>query len=213
MRATTKVLTSFVALGIGMLWGCSNDANQQVVVPEGTTFTVSTDQPLSTRTNRSGDPFEATIREALVIDGKIAIPADATVRGTLTNLEGAGRVHGRAKMTLSFQEVINPDGIVQALYATPIHLEAASGTKDDAEKIAAGGIAGALIGGIAGGGKGAAIGTIVGAGTGAAVVLATKGDELDLPRGQVIVVELSEPVSLIAYDDRPTRDEQEEQEG
>jgi hypothetical protein len=75
----------------------------------------------------------------------------------------------------------------------------AHGTKkEDAEKIGIGAGAGALIGALAGGKKGAAIGGAIGAGAGAGVVLATPGDDIELPAEKVLTFRLEEALELKA---------------
>jgi hypothetical protein len=72
--------------------------------------------------------------------------------------------------------------------------EAAADRSDDVKKGAIGGAAGAVVGGIIGGGKGAAIGAGVG-GTGA--VMATRGDEVEIPAGTTVRVTLQEPLKVV----------------
>jgi hypothetical protein len=66
-----------------------------------------------------------------------------------------------------------------------------SSTKQDAAKIGAGAGLGAIIGAIAGGGKGAAIGAIIGGAVGTGGVLATRGKDISLPRGQQLLIRTS----------------------
>ncbi len=75
-------------------------------------------------------------------------------------------------------------------------MQAASTTHSDVEKIAAGGILGAIIGGVTKGGKGAAIGAGAGAGAGTILMLATKGDDVELEAGQRLNVQMMSPTSI-----------------
>lgn len=168
-----------------------------LVVPAGTSIIASLVTPLSTDTNKTGDSFTATTQEAIVVDGRTVIANGATIRGVLRDVQASGRVKGRAGMTLAFQELVDPQGGSHAISAEPLILQADSEKKGDVEKIAAGGIAGAIIGGITGGKKGAAIGTAVGAGAGTIVVLATKGDDIELAPGQKLNVQTTTPTSIV----------------
>ena len=56
--------------------------------------------------------------------------------------------------------------------------------------------AGAALGAILGGKKGAAQGAAVGAAGGAGVVLATRGKELELAKGEALTVTLTAPVRI-----------------
>ena len=71
--------------------------------------------------------------------------------------------------------------------------EAAADTKSDVKKGGLGAGAGAIVGGVVGGGKGAAIGAVAG---GAGTVLATKGNEVEIPSGTVVSVLLQDPITL-----------------
>ena len=99
-------------------------------------------------------------------------------------------------MTLAFNEIADADGTSHAISALPLTLQADSETGEDVAKIAAGGVAGAVIGGLAGGKKGAAIGSAVGVGAGTIVMLATKGDDIELSPGQRVNVQMTGPTSI-----------------
>lgn len=202
----TKTLVLSLLL-VAAAAGCFKAPEETVVVPPGTTFVAALDGALATTSNRSGDSFEATVRDAIRVEDRVVVPAGSKIRGQLSGVEESGRVEGRARMTLHFREVVAADGKSHPLQTKPIVLQAASEKKSDAEKIVGGGIAGAIIGGIARGGKGAAIGTLIGAGAGTAVVLATKGDDIALPAGQTFRVELLEPVELVVAKQSAPRDE------
>jgi hypothetical protein len=79
----------------------------------------------------------------------------------------------------------------------------APGTKEkDAAKIAIPAAGGAVVGAIVGGKKGAAIGAAAGGGGGTAVVLATRGKEVRLGPGAVLLVRLSQPLTVDDDEDR-----------
>ena len=167
-----------------------------MVVPAGTSFVVSLQTPLSTETNHSGDSFHATTMDAILVDGKTAVPAGARISGSLRDVQASGRIKGRARMTLVYDQIVDSEGKTHAISADPLTLQADSGTRGDVEKIAAGGVLGAIIGGIANGKKGAAIGATAGAGAGTIIMLATKGDEVELGSGQQLNVHLTSATSV-----------------
>jgi outer membrane lipoprotein SlyB len=73
----------------------------------------------------------------------------------------------------------------------------APGTKQkDAATIALPAAGGAVVGALTGGKKGAAIGAAVGGGAGTAVVLSTRGKDVRLGEGAIVVVRLSEPLVI-----------------
>jgi hypothetical protein len=169
---------------------------QTLVIPDGTNVVASLDTRLSTQTNHTGDPFSATTIEPIIVDGRTAVPTGARIHGTLHDVQASGRIKGRARMTLAYASIVDSQGKMHTLSAQPLTLQAASATGGDVEKIAAGGVLGAIIGGIAGGGKGAAIGAGAGAGAGTVLMLATKGDDVDLEAGQRLNVQMTSSTSI-----------------
>lgn len=181
--------------------GVRNAAAQQpryetLIIPDGANVVASLDTRLSTETNKTGDSFAATTTEAIIVGGKTAVPAGARINGVLHDVQASGRTSGRAQMTLAYHGIVDSEGKTHTISALPLTLQAASATRGDVEKIAAGGVLGAIIGGIAGGGKGAAIGAGAGAGAGTILMLATKGDEVELEAGQRLNVQMTSPTSL-----------------
>ncbi|MFN8177616.1 MAG: hypothetical protein U0167_06805 [bacterium] len=167
-----------------------------LTVPAGTSVSASLVTPLSTATAKDGDSFVATTTEPIVVEGKTVIPAGAQIHGVLQDVQASGRIKGRAQMTLAFQQIDDSQGMAHTISADPVSLQAKGEAKGDAAKIAGGGLAGALVGGLAKGKKGALIGTAIGAGAGTALVLATKGDEVELAAGQALSVRTTAPLSV-----------------
>lgn len=163
---------------------------ETIVVPAGTALIATLETPLSTATNTSGDSFVARTLDAIIVNGRTAFPAGATVRGVLRDVQASGRIKDRARMTLDFVSVDDARGNAQGISAQPLTLQARSKTHDDVEKIAGGGVLGAIIGGVAGGKKGAVIGAGAGAGAGTVIVLATKGHEVELGVGHRLQVSI-----------------------
>jgi hypothetical protein len=195
MRKTNSlILGAFLLIGVASCQGSGGP--EMVNVPEGTTVKVVLEQPLSTGSSNSGDSFTAKALEPIQVDGNTIIPAGTIVNGTLQDVEQPGRVKGRAQMTLNFDAIQILDGNDYPITTQPITLKAESGTEGDIEKIAAGALAGAIIGGLAKGGKGAAVGAIVGAGAGGVIVVATKGDNIQLEKGQKFLIQLTQSAEL-----------------
>jgi hypothetical protein len=167
-----------------------------LVIPDGTQVVASLDTRLSTETNHTGDAFGATTTEPIIVSGRTVFPAGARIHGVLRDVLASGRIKGRARMTLAYQGIVDSEGKTHSISALPLTLQADSATRGDVEKIAAGGVLGAIIGGITGGGKGAAIGAGAGAGAGTVLMLATKGDEVELEAGQRLNVQMTASTSM-----------------
>jgi hypothetical protein len=167
-----------------------------IVIPDGTNVVASLDTRLSTESNHTGDPFVATTIDAVIVDGRTVVPAGAHIHGVLHDVQASGRIKGRARMTLAYQGLVDSEGKTHSITAQPLTVQAASATRGDVEKIAAGGVLGALIGGITHGGKGAAIGAGAGAGAGTVLMLATKGADVVLDPGQRLNVRMTSSTSV-----------------
>jgi len=208
MKRLLAGMSIFILIAAAITAGCSKDrgiaenaAAQEpsvdtLVIPDGTDVVASLDTHLSTETNHTGDPFIATTTEPIMVDGKTAVPAGAPIHGVLRDVEASGRIAGRARITLAYETIVDSQGKTHTISAQPLSLQAVSTTHDDVEKIAAGGVLGAITGGIIGGGKGAAIGAGAGAGAGTILMLATKGEDLELNPGQKLAVHITGSLSV-----------------
>ena len=165
-------------------------------IPAGTPIAIRTVSSLSTKTNKTGEPFSATLASALVVNGVTIAKRGSTVNGTIIDSDRGGRVKGVASITLGISRIRTADGQSLAVSASTVQIDAKSTKGKDAAKIGVGAGAGALIGGIAGGGKGAGIGALVGGGAGTGVVLATRGDPAVVPSETVLNVKLSAPLTV-----------------
>ena len=168
---------------------------REITIPAGTTLSVTLENAVASDTSKPEDPVRAKLRGAIVVDGTTVVPAGTEVIGTVLDAKQAGKVKGRAELSVRFNR-LRFDGQAHDIRTASISRVAAATKKQDAEKIGIGAGAGAVIGAIAGGKKGAAIGTAVGGGAGTGVVLATRGEEVRLGPGTAMRTTLSEPLSI-----------------
>jgi hypothetical protein len=171
--------------------------HETLVVPAGTSFVAVLQTQLSTDENSTGDPFVAKTIEPIYVDGRIVVPAGSRVDGVLRDVQASGRIKDRARMTLVFQEIVDSAGKTRAMSALPLTIKAASETRDDVLKIGAGGAVGAIIGAISGKKNGAVIGAAAGAAAGTILVLATKGEDVELDSGVRLNVQMTGPMSFV----------------
>jgi hypothetical protein len=168
---------------------------QPIVVPSGTTLTVRVGQALSSKTSQSGQTFLATLAKPVSVGGKTAIPAGATVSGTVVTAKSKGKIKGEGELTLALTSVTVKG---QALSIQTAVLE--NTTKGKGKRTAAttggGAAGGALIGGIAGGGKGAGIGALVGAGAGLLGGAVTGNQQIEIPAESALSFRLSAPLTV-----------------
>jgi hypothetical protein len=167
--------------------------SREVTIPAGTPIRVTLVTPLASNTSKVEDAIRGTLGESIIVAGATAIPKGTPIGGTVLEALESGRVKGKASIALQFNS-LDLRGQNVRIRTPRITREAETNRKEDVKKGGIGAGAGAIVGGIAGGGKGAAIGAAVG-GTGA--VLATKGEELEMPAGASIDTTLSDAITVL----------------
>jgi hypothetical protein len=166
----------------------------------GTTFDVTLNQELSTRTSQVGDLYSATLVHPLTDGRLVIVPAGATVLGQVTVVQKSGGQGQQAVLNLSINEV-SFDGETYPLQASIVEANpetrSRSSTGAKAAKIGGAAVAGAILGGIIGGNAtGAIIGTAVGGAAGTAIVLGTEDVDAVLPRGSRMTLRLDAPLEI-----------------
>src|SRR5262245_18279484 len=79
-----------------------------LVVPAGTTIPVSLTNRISTKNAKDGDGVYGKTIFPITVDNKIDIPEGSSVRGRISEVKKAGRVKGKAELTLNFQTLVLP---------------------------------------------------------------------------------------------------------
>jgi len=165
-------------------------------VREGTSITITTAKTLSTKLDKNGDRFTASLDSPIVDGDWVIAKRGALVEGEIVNSDPGGRVQGRAVLTVKLRSLQLADGRKVALSTNSYTKEAKATKKKDAAKVGIGAGIGAAIGAIAGGGKGAAIGAAAGGGAGTGVVLATRGDPAEIPSESQLTFRLQGPITV-----------------
>jgi hypothetical protein len=165
------------------------------VVASGTALKVVLQQALSTKTAKAEDPVVAELAEDVSVDGDVLLPQGSEVRGHVVSALRSGRVKGRARLVVSFDEV-RVDGRSYKIQATGFDITAGSSKGKDAKIAGGAAAAGVLIGAIADGGSGAAKGGLIGGAAGGAAVLATRGVEVELASGSSYTLKLQKSLQL-----------------
>jgi hypothetical protein len=180
-------------MGLALL-GCGQDPEARVA-PKGTVVKATLGTALSSQANSSGDRVVATLTEPLVAEGVTVAPAGSELRGRVTAARAAGKLKGRARLAFKLEEIVI-GGQAYPLSTSAVDVSGESQTTKNTGAIAAGAGAGAAVGAIAGGKKGAVIGTAVGGGAGTAAAAIKGGEQVALPAGHVVTVELTAPLSV-----------------
>ena len=166
-----------------------------VDLPAGTDLRVRIDQDLGSKTSHAGDSFNATVADAVVVDGKMIIPKGAQAEGTVIDAKPLGRFKGGATLAIRLERVTTRWGSYPVATSTISRAENGKGKRTG---IMAGGGAGlgAVIGGLAGGGKGALIGALAGGGAGTAGSAFTGNKNIFLPAESLLTFHLDHSVHI-----------------
>jgi hypothetical protein len=170
-------------------------AVRDVTIPSGTLLRLTLSTPVASDTSQVEDAVAAELTNAVTVGGRTALPSGALVAGVIRAVDPSGRVKGRARLALDFTSVTS-GGRRYAMSAEGFSRQAAATKGEDATKIGIGAGAGAVIGGLLGGKKGAAEGAAVGGGAGTGLVLATRGEEVRLPSGTDVSIQLAAPLTV-----------------
>jgi hypothetical protein len=193
-------------------------AAANTVLPEKTQITMQLNKKLSTKVNSEGDTFTAVVTTAVFLGDRIVIPKGSEVTGSISRILRPGRFKGRALINILFEYIKIPGHGQLPIVASLVNVDSqgnggvrSEGTVEgegsegsDVSKILVPGVAGAGIGTIAGGRKGAAIGTGIGAAVGLVSVFATRGKDIEIPRGATMSISLDHALIIPPEDEEDT---------
>ena len=165
--------------------GTTSRDQAEVRVPAGTELLLRLEEPLSSRTARREDRVEASLLSPVRVDRTVALPAGSRALGVVRQAEPAERPSRGGRLELDFDTVYLDRQRLEMRGRVVSLQERVEDTR--ARKAGLGAVLGGVLGTIVGGRKGALLGVIIG-GTGA--VVASRGEELELPEGTVLVLRL-----------------------
>lgn len=166
----------------------------------GTRVPLFVSETISTRQVKVGDPFTATVSEAVRDpEGRVVIPAGSRVEGTIDAAD-ARHPTSAGHLVLSVHSV-TVHGRSYAVTGTVVSMDTVEQgrgvTGGDAAKVGVGAAAGAILGRVIGkDAKGAIIGGLAGAAGGAAVARETRSIDIVLPKGARFTLQLDEPLRV-----------------
>lgn len=167
-------------------------ADKAYTLAVGTEVDVRLQTPLSSRTAKVEQRFEATTVLDFTQGPSVVIPAGSLVRGFVSSVRPAGKINRTGSLTLSFDELVIGQRVSRIRAAVVKALDPK--VSDDVSRIGAGAVVGAVIGGILGGGKGALLGVLIGGG---GTIASTEGSDVDLPVGTVLRIRLDQPLEVL----------------
>lgn len=173
----------------------SRPAPEPRILPAGTALPLVLQTAVASNTSQVGDRVVAALAEDVSVQGRVVLAAGTEVAGRVTVAMQSGRVKGRARLAMVFDEV-HDGGSSYPIDATPVDVTAESSKSQDTKIAGGAAAAGAIIGAIAGGGKGALKGGAIGGAAGGAAVLATRGQEVVLESGTELEVTVNQKAQI-----------------
>lgn len=167
-----------------------------LTVPSDAVLGLQIERTISSELARVEDRVDARVTRDVRVSDRIAIPAGATVRGSVTEVDRGGRMKGKSRLAIRFHTIVLADGTQLPLKTDAVIREGASPGGESAAKVGGAAIGGAILGAILGGGKGAAIGGAVGAGAGTAAAMANDRNPATLTAGTTVTVRMQAPVTV-----------------
>jgi hypothetical protein len=145
---------------------------EQIVIPSGTPITVRLLSSVSSASSHTGDEFNATLDEPIVIDGKTLAAAGSQVTGRVLAARHSGRLRHPGYLRIALSS-LTLNGKAFPVRSSSVMVAGASHKRRNLAWIGGGAGGGALIGAIASGGSGALIGSAIGAASGTTAAFAT----------------------------------------
>jgi len=167
----------------------------KIEVPAGTALHVRLTSTIDSDDAHVGDGWSGVVVSSVRVRDRVVIPAGSPVQGVVTSALEAHR-GTRARLDLAVRSV-TLDGKRVAVAAGAPAVIAKSPRARNLGAIAGGTAAGALIGGAVGGdGHDALVGGLIGGAAATGAVAASKGYQVVLHSGTVMVFSIDEPVAI-----------------
>jgi hypothetical protein len=158
---------------------------RELRLPAGAEVVLRLEEPLSSRSARVEDRVEATVLQPLRVGTTVAVPAGARVRGVVRDVQRGDRLSRGGRLEIDFNTLYLDRDRLDMLGRVVSVRE--RGQEETAKRAGLGAVLGGVLGSILGGKKGALLGVIIGGG---GAVVGSKGEEVELPEGTVVVMAL-----------------------
>ena len=171
--------------------------SEPITVPPGTLMQVRTNEPVSSKQARGGEPIQFTLIQDVVLNGVLAIPRGANVRGVIAEVRHPekGSLTGSTELALELTS-LDLSGRTYSVQSDLFKVKGPGKGQRSAGNVVGGALLGAIIGGAVGGGPGAAIGAVAGGGGGAAASAASSGPGVWIPAEALVSFHLASPVTV-----------------
>ncbi len=167
-----------------------------VTVPAGTDVFIRMIDTVDSSKNHAGDPFQASLEQALQAGGYVVGKKNADVTGRVVEVKQPGffgRVAGEHELQIELTGMRDVNGQMQPI-RTQVLTMRFSNLQGSAPPVIVGGAVGAAIGALVGGGKGAAAGAVTGGSAGVVERLIFSKNKLVISSEQICQFTLRQPL-------------------
>jgi hypothetical protein len=136
-------------------------------IPAGSVLHMKLTTTLTSKTNKTGDPFTGQVTQPIIVDGKEVVPKYSQVLGHVAFVKPSKRIKGKALMRLVIDRLVTPDEDKAFLLPSTLddsnnapcaHTKDDEGTLEGCGKSKKAALEGAGIAGAVGAGAGATVG-------------------------------------------------------
>jgi hypothetical protein len=161
------VLTALVYLSTFAFADQTKVPKETLSIPAGSVLHMKLTTTLTSKTNKTGDPFTGQVTQPILVDSKEVVPKYSQVQGHVAFVKPSKRVKGKAQMRLVIDKVVTPDEDKQFLLPSTLddsnnapcaHTKDEEGTLEGCGKSKKDALEGAGIAGAMGAGAGATVG-------------------------------------------------------
>ncbi len=153
---------------------------------------------VSSASNHAGDSFLTRVTQDLhAAGGRLVVPAGTELTGVVTEAVPLKRVGGQARLGLAFGELHLPWGKSAEIDAS-FYDAGRNESRRDKKIIGGAAAGGAVLGAIIddGDAEGTILGAIIGAAAGTAAAANKRRDEVEIPGGTVVTLQLDQPAKV-----------------
>jgi len=172
-----------------------------VSIPQGTLLQLRTNEGLTTKRAKDGEPVQFTVIRDVAVGGVLALPKGATVHGVVTEVKKAGDLGGSPELALKLTS-LDLGGQSYALDSDQFKVKGPNKAGQTVGSAIGGGIIGTIIGCAVGRGAGCAIGAGAGLAAGTAASAASPGPGVWIPAEALVTFHLNAPVTVNPVDAR-----------